>query len=103
MMTVGVMVTQSDLKTLVTDKKQLMFSFSSLLVIPALSIPLLHLLPNQSGILRNFYSSDCHTYGQCGYDGGKRIRNHRRADISGSIALTYIISVVTIPIAIMLV
>ena len=45
MMTVGIMVAQSDLKSLVTDKKQLLFAFLSLLVIPAVCIPFMRILP----------------------------------------------------------
>ena len=45
MMTVGIMVAQSDLKSLVTDKKQLLFAFISLLVIPAVCIPFMRILP----------------------------------------------------------
>ena len=45
MMTVGIMVAQSDLKSLVTDKKQLLFAFISLLVIPAVCIPFMRMLP----------------------------------------------------------
>ena len=56
MMTVGIMVAQSDLKSLVTDKKQLLFAFISLLVIPAVCIPFMRMLPVDKVSYGNFYS-----------------------------------------------
>lgn len=45
MMTVGIMVAQSDLKTIFTDKKNLLFTLIDMIVVPGICIPILRLLP----------------------------------------------------------
>ena len=45
MMTVGITVAQSDLKSPGSRQKQLLFAFISLLVIPAVRIPFMRMLP----------------------------------------------------------
>ncbi|MGN0372786.1 MAG: AEC family transporter [Enterocloster sp.] len=98
MMTVGVMVAQSDLKTIVTDKKQILFTFIRLLLIPAVCIPILRLLlfdPVSKGIFLLLMAMPVGSmvlmiekeYG--GKDG--------RISAQG-IALTSVVSVLTIPV-----
>ncbi len=102
MMTVGIMVAQSELRALVTDKKQLLFSFISLLVIPALSIPLLHLLPIDPVSYGIFILLIAMPVGSVVMMVEKEYGTTDGRISAGSIALTSVISVVTIPLVTML-
>ena len=78
MMTVGIMVAQSDLRELVTDKKQLVLSAIRLLVIPAICIPLMKLLPVDPVSYGIFILLMAMASGQCGDDGGKGVWHNGR-------------------------
>lgn len=45
MMTVGIMVAQSDIKEVFTDKRNLLFTLIDMILVPAVCIPILRLLP----------------------------------------------------------
>lgn len=101
MMTVGIMVAQSELKTLVTDKKQLVFSLISLLVIPLLCIPLLRLLPINPVSYGIFILLVAMPVGSVVMMVEKEYGTTDGRISARSIALTSVISVVTIPIVTM--
>lgn len=102
MMTVGIMVAQSELKTLITDKKQLVFSFISLLVIPLLCIPLLHLLPIDPMSYGIFILLAAMPVGSVVMMVEKEYGVTDGQISARSIALTSVISVITIPIVTMI-
>lgn len=98
MMTVGIMVAQSDLKSLVTDRKQLLFSLISLLIIPALCIPFLRLLPINQISYGIFILLIAMPVGSVVMLVEKEYGSTDGRISAKSIALTSVLSVVTIPI-----
>ena len=97
MMTVGIMVAQSDLKELVTDKRQLVLSAVRLLVIPVLCIPFMKLLPIDPVSYGIFILLMAMPVGSVVMMVEKEY-GHTDGSISAkSIALTSVLSVVTIP------
>lgn len=98
MMTVGIMVARSDLKSLVTDRKQLLFSLISLLVIPAVCIPFLRLLPIDPVSYGIFILLIAMPVGSVVMLVEKEYGSTDGSISAKSIALTSILSVITIPI-----
>ena len=98
MMTVGIMVAQSDLKELVTDRKQLMLSFISMLVIPALCIPLMKLLPIDPVSYGIFILLIAMPVGSVVMMVEKEYGSTDGSISAKSIALTSVLSVITIPV-----
>lgn len=98
MMTVGIMVSRSDLKSLVTDRKQLLFSLISLLVIPAVCIPFLRLLPIDPVSYGIFILLIAMPVGSVVMLVEKEYGSTDGSISAKSIALTSILSVITIPI-----
>lgn len=97
MMTVGVMVAQSDLKELLTDRKQLTLSFISLLVIPALCIPVMKLLPLDPVSYGIFILLMAMPVGSVVMMVEKEYGVTDGSISAKSIALTSVLSVITIP------
>ena len=98
MMTVCIMVAQSDLKELVTDMKQLMLSFISMLVIPALCIPLMQLLPIDPVSYGIFILLIAMPVGSVVMMVEKEYGSTDGSISAKSIALTSVLSVITIPV-----
>ena len=98
MMTVGIMVAQSDLKELVTDRKQLMLSLISMLVIPALCIPLMKLLPIDPVSYGIFILLIAMPVGSVVMMVEKEYGSTDGSISAKSIALTSVLSVITIPV-----
>lgn len=98
MMTVGIMVAQSDLKELVTDRKQLIFSFISLIVIPAVCIPFVRLLPIDPVSYGIFILLIAMPVGSVVMMVEKEYGTTDGRISAKSIALTSVLSVVTIPV-----
>ncbi len=98
MMTVGIMVAQSDLKELVTDRKQLMLSFISMLVIPALCIPLMKPLPIDPVSYGIFILLIAMPVGSVVMMVEKEYGSTDGSISAKSIALTSVLSVITIPV-----
>ena len=98
MMTVGIMVAQSDLKELVTDRKQLMLSFISMLVIPVLCIPLMKLLPIDPVSYGIFILLIAMPVGSVVMMVEKEYGSTDGSISAKSIALTSVLSVITIPV-----
>lgn len=98
MMTVGIMVAQSELKELVTDKKQILFSIISLLVIPLCCIPFLRLLPISPVSYGIFILLIAMPVGSVVMLVEKEYGSTDGSISAKSIALTSVLSVVTIPI-----
>ena len=97
MMTVGIMVAQSDLRELVTDKKQLVLSAIRLLVIPAICIPLMKLLPVDPVSYGIFILLMAMPVGSVVMMVEKEYGTTDGSISAKSIALTSVLSVVTIP------
>lgn len=98
MMTVGIMVAQSDLKSLVTDKKQLLFAFISLLVIPAVCVPFMRMLPIDKVSYGIFILLIAMPVGSVVMLVEKEYGATDGRISAKSIALTSILSVITIPV-----
>lgn len=97
MMTVGIMVAQSDLRELVTDKKAAgAFRHTSAGNTRHLYTAY-EAASRGPGILRHLHPSHGHAGGQCGDDGGKEYGTTDGSISAKSIALTSVLSVVTIP------
>lgn len=97
MMTVGIMVAQSDLKELVTDKRQLVLSAVRLLVIPGLCIPFMKLLPVDPVSYGIFILLMAMPVGSVVMMVEKEYGSTDGSISAKSIALTSVLSVVTIP------
>lgn len=97
MITVGIMVAQSDLKELVTDRKQLTLSFISLLVTPALCIPVMKLLPLDPVSYGIFILLMAMPVGSVVMMVEKEYGITDGSISAKSIALTSVLSVITIP------
>lgn len=98
MMTVGITVAQSDLKSLVTDRKQLVFSAVSLLLIPALCIPFLKMLPIDPVSYGIFILLIAMPVGSVVMLVEKEYGSTDGRISANCIALTSVLSVVTIPV-----
>lgn len=98
MMTVGIMVAQSDLKELVTDKKQILFSVISLLVIPLCCIPFLRLLPISPVSYGIFILLIAMPVGSVVMLVEREYGSTDGSISAKSIALTSVLSVITIPV-----
>lgn len=102
MMTVGIMVAQSDLKDLVTDKKQLMLSAIRLIVIPGLCIPVMKLLPVDPVSYGIFILLMAMPVGSVVMMVETEYGSTDGSISAKSIALTSVLSVVTIPLVTLL-
>lgn len=98
MMTVGIMVAQSDLRKVVTDRKQQIFSVISLLIIPLLCIPVMKLLPIDPVSYGIFILLMAMPVGSVVMMVEKEYGTTDGSISAKSIALTSVLSVVTIPI-----
>lgn len=98
MMTVGIMVAQSDLKELILDRKQQLFSVISLIVIPALCIPLMKLFPIDPVSYGIFILLMAMPVGSVVMMVEKEYGTTDGSISAKSIALTSVLSVITIPV-----
>lgn len=98
MITVGIMVAQSDLKALILDRKQQLFSVISLVVIPALCIPLMKLFPIDPVSYGIFILLMAMPVGSVVMMVEKEYGTTDGSISAKSIALTSVLSVITIPV-----
>ena len=98
MMAVGIMIAKSDLKSIIMDKRQLLFMAINMLIIPILCIPVMRLLPIDEVSYGIFVLMMAMPVGSMAVLIEKEYGHSDGTILAQSIALSSVVSVVTIPI-----